>query len=247
MKRHVVDILRQIDLGQFDVVYYYSTVRSDKDYPNEISEIERRGIICHNISIQAKIRPLRDCLSLLKLIQRLWHQRPQILHLHSSKAGGIGRIASLFVFPRPTIFYTPNAMACYRSRVYLWLERILGFLTDQLLAASASEQKDFIRWRIPNAAGAETITLGVRTVDMAKPGSRSPDPSLPCIVGACGRICFQKNALLFFQVALEMLKSRQDYRFKWIGDFGDDDEAETVRNLLARAGNPPQIEVTGGF
>ena len=245
VKRHVVDVLRQIDLNQFDVIYYYSLVRSDRDYPNEISEIERRGIVCHNISMQAEIHPLRDFVSLLKLLQRLWHQRPQILHLHSSKAGGIGRIASLFVFPRPAVLYTPHAMACYRSRIYLWLERILGFWTNQLVAVSASEKKDFIRWRIPNAARAETIILGVRMADMAKPSLRSPDPSLPCVVGACGRICFQKNALLFFQVALEMLKSKQDYRFEWIGDFGNDDEAKAVRDLLDRAGNPSQVEITG--
>jgi glycosyltransferase involved in cell wall biosynthesis len=42
-----------------------------------------------------------------------------------------------------------------------------------------------------------------------------------------------------------MLKDGKDYRFKWIGDLGDDEESKTVLNLLERSGNPQQIEITG--
>jgi len=245
VKRHVVDILRRIDLQRFSVTYYYSLVRSDASYQDEIAEIERRGITCHNISMEGGISPIRDFRSLLKLVQGLWRQRPEILHLHSSKAGGLGRIASLLLVPHPLVIYTPHAMACFRSRTYLWLERMLGKLTDMLVAVSASEKDDFIRWRIPNATLAEIMPLGLGNLQVAKKTLSSAGPLRPCTVGSSGRICFQKNALLFFRVAIKMVSRYSDYRFRWIGEFSDDDEAKAVRNLLKLAGNPARIEITG--
>lgn len=246
VKTHVVDLLRRIDTKKFDIVYYYSSCRSDSAYASEIQDLIRRGISCHEISMKDRIQPIRDGCSLLQIIWLLLRQRPHILHLHSSKAGGLGRLASLFLFPRPKVFYTPHAMACYRSRIYLWMERILGRLTDVLVAVSASERDDFIRWRIPNSEHAVTVTLGVHPPHL----NSTPTVSGKCnletwTVGACGRICFQKNALLFFRAALELHKRDQSYRFCWIGDFSEDREAQSVKELLREAAWPEEIQITG--
>jgi glycosyltransferase involved in cell wall biosynthesis len=48
----------------------------------------------------------------------------------------------------------------------------------------------------------------------------------------------------FFRTALSMI-SHPSLRFRWVGDFGDDSESAQVKRLLADAGAPKEIEVTG--
>jgi glycosyltransferase involved in cell wall biosynthesis len=242
VKTHVVDLLRGLDLDRFDVTLYYSLRRSDEDYPRELHELAARGVRCVEIPMQDALAPRQDLRALRMLTAELRRLRPQILHLHSSKAGGLGRLASLFLWPRPRVLYAPHGMACYRSRLYLWLERVLGPLTHVPVAVSASEKRDFIRWRIPRARATRVLTMGVR------PPSEEPEPTAgdtqAWYVGACGRICYQKHARLFFELAIRMAGEGK-YRFRWIGDFGDDAEAAEVRAMLDRAGWPPEIEITG--
>ncbi|HEY8904224.1 MAG TPA: glycosyltransferase [Chthoniobacterales bacterium] len=242
VKRHVVDLLTRIDVEQYRVTYYYSLQRSDKAYAAELDAIGRRGIKCVEIPMAGELKPLEDMKALLLLSFHLVRERPAVLHLHSSKAGGLGRLAAFLLLPRPRVLYTPHAMACYRSRFYLMLERVLGFLTHTLIAVSESEREDFIRWAIPGGRRAQTIPLGVSVPSTTElPGA----DKATWTVGTCGRISFQKNALFFFEVAINAIRENSDVQFKWIGDFGDDEEAQAVKALLERAGSPPQIQVTG--
>ena len=245
VKRHIVDLLRHLDLSPFQVTLVYSLVRSDAAYPQEIHEIEQAGIECLEIPMDAPLHFGADFKAGWKLLRELRRIKPQVVHLHSSKAGGLGRLACCLVFPRPYVIYTPHAMACYKSRLYLWLERILGLVTSRLVAVSASEKLEFIRWKIPGAREAHALTMGIRLPPVEPRIEHEGDDGRPWRIGACGRICYQKNALLFFQVALAMLKRDSTYNFCWIGDFSDDKEAEAVRELLKQAGSPTQIEVTG--
>ena len=241
VKTHVVDLLRGLDLDRFDVTFYYSLRRSDDDYPRELRELAARGVRCVEIEMQAELGPT-DLKALIALVTQLRRLRPQVLHLHSSKAGGLGRLASLFLWPRPRVIYTPHGMACYRSRLYLWLERILGPLAHQQVAVSPSEKANFISWRIPRAKATRVVTMGVRPPSLStEPIAGDPEA---WYVGACGRICYQKRARLFFELAIRM-SGEGKYRFRWIGDFGDDAEAAEVRAMLDRAGWPKEIEITG--
>jgi glycosyltransferase involved in cell wall biosynthesis len=245
VKTHVVDLLTNVDLKRFEITYYYSLERSDDAYIGEIAALRARGIECIEIPMDARLAFRADLRALIRLTRQLRQKRPAILHLHSSKAGGLGRLASLLMRRRPRVIYTPHAMACYRSRVYLWLERVLGYFTNTLVAVSPSEKQDFVRWRIPHAGRSETIPLGMPAVEQSTATPQSAPGAQTWTVGACGRISYQKNALFFFQVALEVLRANKDYCFKWIGDFANDREGKAVAALLARAGNPPGIQITG--
>jgi glycosyltransferase involved in cell wall biosynthesis len=242
VKRHVVDLLSHIDVERYRVTYYYSIQRSDKAYAGELAAIEARGIKCMRLPMVGELKPLDDLKALLLLSFHLLRERPRVLHLHSSKAGGLGRLAAALLLPRPRVLYTPHAMACYRSRFYMVLERMLGGFTHTLIAVSESEREDFIRWEIPGGRRALTIPLGVSVPVGTE--ERKMERS-KWTVGTCGRISFQKNALFFFEVAINAIRENPDVHFKWIGDFGDDEEAAAVKALLENAGSPAQIEVTG--
>lgn len=242
VKTHLVDLLSHLNLNKFEVTYFYSLQRSDDAYRGEIAGLRERGIYCVELLMDEGLGFLKNLRALFQLVGGLKRSKPAILHLHSSKAGGLGRLASLFIHPKPKVLYTPHAMACYRSQTFMWLERLLGYLTYRLIAVSSSEAQDFKKWRIPRANEAAVISLGVQPFEMK---ANSIKDASRWTVGACGRVCYQKNALLFFQMALEIIERDKKYHFKWIGDFGDDEEAVAVKTLLKKAGNPSRITITG--
>lgn len=82
--------------------------------------------------------------SVLRLRRLIKYHNPHIVHLHSSVAGFIGRIA-LIGLPQE-VFYTPHCIAILRkdlkffSRVVLlWLERLANLRVSTYCACSASE------------------------------------------------------------------------------------------------------------
>lgn len=244
VKRHVVDLLLGLDVGCHEYILAYSQCRNDKTYDLELDLVRKRGIRTVEIPTSGRIDPLRDLTSAWKFLKLLLVTKPDIVHLHSSKSGGIGRLVTALAFPSLRVIYVPHAMACFRSRLFMQVERLLAPVHDLLLAVSRSERDDFCRWQIERShLRTHSIRMGLHCTSNSC--HRALMASADFIVTICGRICYQKNALLFFEVALSALKQHSNWHFRWIGDFSDDTEAVKVRSLLDSAGWPAQIEITG--
>lgn len=241
VKRYVVDLLRSLSVQDaHDYTLLYSLKRADRIFPAELAELRDRGVRCNEATIVPELKPWADIRSALHLAWVLFQNPPDVLHLHSSKAGGVGRLVAKLCFPSVITLYVPHAMACYRSRFYLWLERLLAPLSDRLVAVSPSEGDDFMRWRVNSGRNVHVVRIGLKEI---APVSR-PAPRPEFVVAAGGRICAQKNALLFFQVALQLARTDPRWRFVWVGWFGDDAEAQAVDALLKKESSA-QITVTG--
>lgn len=74
--------------GHFEVV----AVSSEKDRLNEYGE--KAGVRTHHIEMTRTISPLKDLVSLVKLIFFFLKERPDIVHTHTPKAGTLGMIAA---------------------------------------------------------------------------------------------------------------------------------------------------------
>jgi len=93
-RRHVSDILLNINLEKFDVSFCYSTKRADKNFNRDLELISARGIKCVRIEIDRDINFLNDIYSFFKLFSFIKKHNFDIVHVHSSKAGFLGRIAA---------------------------------------------------------------------------------------------------------------------------------------------------------
>ncbi len=240
VRRHVIDVLLHIDTARFEVCFVYSLVRADALYARDIERLRARGIECREVPMGRGIHPSRDFIALLRLRRVIAEFKPDIVHGHSSKAGFLARIAARLVRPRPRALYTAHAMACAYSKIYWPLEMLAGCLTDCLVAVSQSEAEDFKRWRIP-ARRAAVISLNVRD-DYPR---RARAEGGPIVIAACGRISRQKNGLLFFKTAVEVLARHPEVRFRWIGSFDEDSEAKEVRAYIASEPPAGKVEITG--
>ena len=155
---------------------------------------------------------------------------PDIIHLHSSIAGGLGRLA--YKGKDNTVLYTPHGYAHIlmgpgkKSFVYKTAEKILGnrALTLTCCESEDEEAKKFSK----RTAYVET---GVNLPDLsASLDGIEPVENEKFTVFTLGRACTQKQPALFNRIA-ELVP---EARFIWIGN------GELENELTA-----PNMEVTG--
>jgi glycosyltransferase involved in cell wall biosynthesis len=104
-------------------------------------------IDCHLETYGRRGRDLRSLIALACAIQSaVRRHRPQLLHLHSSFAGAVGRLATIGLHPRPEVIYCAHCWSfdrtppTYASRLWCVVERLLSPLCDLIINVSPHEE-----------------------------------------------------------------------------------------------------------
>ena len=157
--------------------------------------------------------------------------KPDIIHLHSSIAGGLGRIA--FKGKNNTVIYTPHGYAHIlmgqgiKSKIYKFAEWILGKTNSMTLTCCESEDEEARKF----CKRTSYIETGVNLKDLSESlDGIKPIKNEKFTVFTLGRACVQKQPQLFNRIA-ELVP---EARFVWIGN-GE------LEHLLTA----PNMEVTG--
>jgi glycosyltransferase involved in cell wall biosynthesis len=161
--------------------------------------------------------------------------RPDVIHLHSSKAGAIGRIAARLAGV-PAV-YSPHGVSYLRTDVgvsirtiFFALEWLLGPLGAMTVACSPSELRS-IRF-IP---GRKTIIPnGIDLTSLPALDAAPPHDKLEVVL--CGRITAQKNPDLACHIAA---LSPPQWRWTWLGD-GELQDVVTRAGRIIVAGWQPR-------
>jgi len=164
-----------------------------------------------------EIRPLRDVMALAELMAPLRRMRnSDVVHLHSSKAGFIGRVACSMLGLQQKVVYSPNGAAFMRrdvssakSGIYKRLEQFAARLGGRVVCSCRSEQEEFLKAGIP----AMSINNGICC--SGAQGGRSDPRTL--VIGTANRITAQKNPALFNEIARHF-SGDAVCSFVWIGD-----------------------------
>ena len=244
VKRHVVDIIRNMHGLDFNFTLVYSLRRADNSFFDELNQIKEMGVKTYETTLTSKPEPISDIYNSLVFARILLRERPDILHCHASKAGFIGRIVGRFILVKTPIFFTPNVISCKLNHSYHWLERIAAPFTSLIIGSSESETKDLNELSFLDKIPKQTVPLCIYEREQ-KNRDTSLKEKRSINVGACGRITHQKQALLFFKVAHSLQQTHPDFHFKWIGDFHKDDkESIKVKNFLEE-NQLTNISITG--
>jgi len=157
---------------------------------------------------------------------------PDIIHLHSSKAGVLGRWT--FNGRKLPIFYTPHGYSflmgdCGKIKriVYRFIEKLSAKRYCTTISCSEGEHKETLKLTkcavyVDNGINIESLQKLIDSVGKSK--------EHPFTVYTLGRICYQKNPAQFNKIAEKM----PGVRFLWIGD------GELKHQLVA-----PNIIITG--
>lgn len=160
--------------------------------------------------LQRSISVKKDVLAAIGLMRLYRKYKPDVIHLHSSKAGTLGRI----VFPSKKVVYTVHGFDSIRLafRKFLPVERVLQYFCKAIVGVSKYDERNL---------NEEGINRNVFTVYN---GISVPDCSSISILDAfdanrktiltIARVFPPKNPQLFIEVA----RLLPQYNFVWIGN-----------------------------
>ena len=201
--------------------------------PNSIlkSRLKNSPVTLVEMDLQRGATPFTEIRALGQMWRLLRRQRFDLVHLHSSIAGLVGRpMAALFGVP--TIF-TPHCF-CFESArhdplkfsLYTLAERLLGRLTDRLVCVSRSERELAVSGQI---ASRDSIVVIPGFADERRWDASSGIGWIRSylgmddhhkLIGTVSRFHRQKAPLDFVRMANFVLQQRSDVRFVLVGEDG---------------------------
>lgn len=198
--------------------YEHSIIYSiSLDTPEDIEASFRADIRLIHVQMAKGLKIKRDIRALREIRAIIQQNKPDIIHLHSSKAGLLGRVLSWF-FPKIRFFYTPHCYSFLMSNksrgmrgLYLLAEWILSQSRSTIIACSKSEYA-YAR-RLSWFRRPRLVENGMK--DHEKFSESLADSKR--IVGV-GRLVEQKNPLLFIELVARMKEIHPDVNALWIGD-----------------------------
>jgi glycosyltransferase involved in cell wall biosynthesis len=184
------------------------------------------------VRVPELIRPLslkNDWVAFWKIFRLLRRERPDIVHTHTAKAGTLGRVAAILA-GTPVILHTfhGNIFDGYfspaRTRLFLFIERLLARFTDRIISISKSQSDELInKHKIAQPDKFEIVRLGIdldefREVEGDNRCHSEDRENRPLVIGWVGRLTEIKDPLFFVDLAAVMKSSGTPAKFVMVGD-----------------------------
>lgn len=225
---YIVDLANEL-VNEFDIYIAYG-VRPQTPY-NYQEYFDPKIKLIKVENFVREVSPYKDLKALNEIKKIEKKVKPDIIHLHSSKAGVIGRIA--FNGKKVPVFYTPHGYSflmrdtsVVKRLIYWWIEKIFSYRKCTIISCSPGEYKESLKL----TKNSTYVNNAINIEALDKKLSKVKKEEHPFTVFTLGRICYQKNPKLFNRIASAM----PDTKFLWIGD------GELVNELTS-----PNIEITG--
>lgn len=208
---YIVDMANEL-IATYDIYIAYA-VR--KQTPANYKEyFDQRIHLIEVKSFGRAINPIKDFVAFFEIKRIAIKIKPDIIHLHSSKAGVIGRMAFNGKVP---MFYTPHGysflMENYKPMkraMFKLIEVICAKVNCTTISCSAGEHQETLKL----TKHATYVNNGINMSELQNIINKTEKVNHPFTVYTLGRICYQKNPTLFNKIA----ESLPNVRFVWIGD-----------------------------
>lgn len=162
-----------------------------------------------------------DIGSIFRIRGLIKKEKPKLVHLHSSKAGFVGRIAAKT--KRCKSLFTPHGVSYlsftgFKRMIFFMLELIGKRFTYRVLAISHSEANRCI-YEI--GIKEEDIYIIPNSLTICESPAKVPDKldhlQGKMKVGTVARLTYQKNPLLFVDIAADVISKFSDAHFYFLG------------------------------
>ncbi len=228
----VLGALQTLANGLDDEFEQYILYTERAESPKEAKNLFKPGIsFIRSEHLTREISPKED-LAAIREVRRVFDEiQPDVVHLHSTKAGAIGRLA--LDGKNTPVFYSPQGYSflmyqcsAAKRRMYYVLEKLLGSRPSVTVASCAGEYDSAKRV----SRQATYINNGVNLAELDRFGldwDLRPEEIKVCTLG---RVVPQKDPAMFNRIA----EAFPEVKFTWIG--GGELEGELTS---------PNIEITG--
>lgn len=205
----------------------YSGNRKEID-PENIKKDFSDGVDLVEINMVREFSPVQDLKSTYKLWQELKKINPDIIHLHSSKAGVLGRIAHFFLFKKKKMFYTPHGYAFLRTDISTFKKKLYWLVEkgiQQLFGGTTIACGD-TEYEIAKTIGESKLVRNGIDIPGVTSNLTTDNRNEKLTIGIMARITAARNPQLFNEIALRF----PNLNFVWIGD-GDLNHLITAPNI----------------
>lgn len=247
--KHLVYLATRLSEKYFDITVILSNKRGE-NIDCEITKLINANIQVIIMPIKRQIH-LSDVKVLCKLVSVMGKGKYDIVHAHSSKAGGLFRIAALLT-NISNIYYTPHCFyfqskAGLTKKFFIFLEKILGFATTGIIV-SESEQKALIKHKIINPNKVLNINNAIdfdeyqHSTEIFEIKRKYGLTKESIVVGAIGRLTYQKDLETFIYAAFEVIKKIPETEFLIVGEgelYGE------IKKLIFKLNLENKIFLTG--
>jgi glycosyltransferase involved in cell wall biosynthesis len=236
-------LIQNMDNSVFEHILVCSFDYSREDYfylHEDFIQIE----MCNSLSIKKDFSAIKQIRKLIK------SRQPDLIYCHSSKAGAVGRLANIGL--NVPVFYNPHGWAFnmkvswVKRSFYLFVERVLAFITDKYIVISNYEKLSAIEKSVCSGDKVKVIFNGI-DLDMFTALSGVTREQLHIssdayIIGMVGRISRQKAPDIFVQAAAEIKKYIPNAHFIIVGD---GDQRHNIELLISKLGLTSDFTITG--
>lgn len=209
------NLTNELDKEEYIVIYGINRDNTPSDFREKFPP-NTKFIPWKNAS--RSLNPLKDIKALWELyiiLKRI--DDIDIIHLHSSKAGFLGRIVSFLLGKSKKTIYTPHAISFLRldvspkkRKIFIWMEKFASFFGGKIVACSQSEKEAIEEQKIKNVT---FINNGIEPLQIEKKVNENDKVTIISV----GRLSIQKNPKLFNDIALEFINN-SNVQFIWCGD-----------------------------
>lgn len=254
VRRHLVDILENIDLEKFEVYLFYSPNRVDEIFKSKIKELSKRINLIESKDFYKSMNLKNDIKTFKKISEIIKKIKPDVVHCHSSKAGILGRIAAK-KNKVEKIIYTPHAyyfenvdMSKIKYEICRGIEELLSkCCTTKSFNVSDGERNFAIKNRIDKEEKFVTIYNGVpddvlpKKEDIKKQlGYKETD----LLIGVAARLNEQKDPMCFIEIAKKVIEDNRDKQIYFIY-IGEGPLLNNVRNYLKKYKLEDKVNMLG--
>lgn len=183
-----------------------------------LEHAQKKEIPCKSLkNMTREINPIKDFLGFFELKREISRINPDIVHLHSSKAGILGRLAakSLSI---PTVFTAhgwafTEGVSRKRRFLYRFLEKIMARYTDKIITVSKYDKELALSLGVGDNSKLATIHNGIPE-SIERTATLTPNATVRMIMVA--RFEAPKNQLALINILSGM--KHLDWYLELVGD-----------------------------
>ena len=188
--------------------------------------------------LRRQLDPLHDALALVELLRLFRRERPLVVHVNSSKAGVLGRLAAVAARV-PVRFFTVHGWAfkAHSGRAataYRWIDRLMSPLTTTTICVADGERDAGLRARTCRADRTVVIRNGVPL------GTPAHGTGEPVTILSVGRLRAPKDFVTLVRAMAVLEPGSACLRIA-----GDGPDRAAVASEVARLGLGGMVELLG--